>query len=107
VPRLFGSLALQVQVPTSFSRFHLTLMPSFGNPDLFVNTDGTRPSVASHAYGSTFYIATDTVDISYTDRAVRQNCPRSTRPGAVCTFNVAIYGADTAGYTIVASVDGA
>jgi hypothetical protein len=33
-----GAVYYKVDVPTTFSRFHLTLMPTFGNPDIFCNT---------------------------------------------------------------------
>lgn len=101
--------ALQVSVSTTFARLHLAVLPSYGNPDLFVNTNGRRPLAGpgQSMYDSSFYIGTDQIDISYTDLQVRRFCSRSTRPGATCTFNVGVYGVDHAGYVIIATVDGA
>lgn len=82
-------------------------MPLYGNPDVFINTNGARPVYGAAAYGSTFYIGTDQIEIVYTDRAVRSSCLRSTRPGAMCTFNVAVFGVDFSGFALVATIDGA
>ena len=97
----------QVTVPAVFSRLHVTLLPLYGNPDVFLNTNGVRPIAGGSAsYGSSFYIGTDQIEVLYNDAVVRASCRVSQRPGASCTFNIGIYGADYSGYALIASIDG-
>lgn len=94
-------------VPAVFSRLHVTLLPLYGNPDVFLNTNGVRPIAGGSAsYGSSFYIGTDQIEVLYNDAVVRASCRVSQRPGASCTFNIGIYGADFSGYALIASIDG-
>ena len=58
-------------------------------------------------HGPSFFIDTDQNIVPYTDRNLRVYWLRSTRPGSTCSFFVAIYGVDSAGCSVVATVDGA
>ena len=92
--------------PAFFSTLHVALMPRFGNPDLFLSANATRPSASAYGASSTNYIGTDVIDLSSRDRLSRAGCMRVTRPGAVCNFTIAVFGNDAAAYSIVVSMDG-
>ena len=92
--------------PSFYSSLHVALMPRYGNPDLLLTTDGSRPSLANFGASSTNYIGTDVIDLSSRDRLSRAGCARVTRPGATCTFAVAVYGNDASAYNIIVSLDG-
>ena len=98
---------LQVYVPVTFSKLHLTLMPRYGNPDLLANVAGGRPSISTYQYASTVFIGTDMVDVDANSVIVRSACKRVNRPGALCPpIRVAVYGNDYSAFTLLASLDG-
>lgn len=107
LPSVVPPPCLQVYVPVTFSRLHLTLMPRYGNPDLLVNVAGRPPSIRTFQYSSTAFIGTDMLDVDANSLAVRSACRRVSRPGATCPpIRVAVYGNDHAQFSLLASLDG-
>jgi hypothetical protein len=90
----------------------VTVAPTSGDPDLYLNLNGQKPTISSYQYISASGLGIDSITVEPTDPAYIANCSASSLgPGAPhgiapnCEANIAVYGWSSSEYTITASID--
>lgn len=82
---------------TEFTDVTITLTASHGDPDLYVTTDGTRPTMINWQFSSRSYYSRDQVLIPRGDGRMCHHC----------WLNIGVYGYSTSAFSIVASTSNA
>ncbi|CAM9486102.1 unnamed protein product, partial [Chrysoparadoxa australica] len=78
----------------------ITVMPLYGDPDIYTTVDGTRPSKENSQFNSKgWWQSIDSVILRPTDPTFKQYCSVS------CTVRIAVYGFIMSEYSITANTE--
>lgn len=81
----------------------LSVTPLYGDPDLYVAVDGDPPSRTHSNYASLVSNGEDVLVINASDPIMVTHCSQNWASRATCRVHIAVYGYQTAEYTLTVS----